>query len=83
MGPLQFFAHRLCQSGSLVMTHNPSTTVGGHVTVDLDWLALVPSQVDGVQAGGGVAVEQRLGAVFGVPVQHAGFTTHNQTQQSV
>lgn len=56
------------------MTYNPSTSISGHVTVDLDRLALVPPQVDGVQAGGGVAVEQRLGAVSGVSVQHAGYT---------
>lgn len=63
-------------------TYNPSTPVGGHVTVDLDWLALVPAQIDGVQARGGVTVEQRLGTVPGVSVQHASYTKTQHTTAS-
>lgn len=62
----------------LAATYNPSASISGHVAVDLEGLALVPAQVDGVEAGGGVAVEQRLGAVSGVSVQHASYT---ETQQ--
>ncbi len=32
-----------------LVTYNPSTSIGAHVTVDLDWLALISTQIDGVQ----------------------------------
>lgn len=74
-------AGRPNQSVCLPVTYNPSASISGHVTVDLNWLALVPPQVDGVEARRGVTVEQRLGAVSGVPVQHASYTQTHTAQQ--
>ena len=60
------------------MTYDPSASVGAHVTVDLEGLALISSQVDGVQACCAVTIQQGLGAVPGVSVQHTSYT-HTQT----
>lgn len=47
-------------------THNPAASVGGHVAVDLDPLAEVPVDGDGVDAAQCVSVHQVLGAVLWV-----------------
>lgn len=47
-------------------THNPATSIGGHVAVDLHSLAEVPVDRDGVDATQCVSVHQVLGAVLGV-----------------
>lgn len=47
-------------------THNPSTSISGHVTVDLHPLAQVAVDGDGVDAAQGVSVHQVLGAVLRV-----------------
>lgn len=54
-------------------TYDPSSPVGAHVAVNLQRLALVSSQVHGVNSGRGVPVEQGLGAVPGVPVQNSSY----------
>lgn len=39
------------------LTYDPSSPISAHVTVDLKWLALISTQIDGVQAGGSVTIE--------------------------
>lgn len=47
-------------------THNPATSIGGHVAVDLQPLAEIPIDGDGVDATQRVPVHQVLGAVLRV-----------------
>lgn len=47
-------------------THNPATSIGGHVTVDLHSLAEVPVDGDGVDTAQCVSVHQMLGTVLRV-----------------
>lgn len=47
-------------------THNPATSIGGHVTVDLNPLAEVPVDGDGVDATQRVSIHQVLGTVLRV-----------------
>lgn len=47
-------------------THNPAASIGGHVTVDLNPLAEVPVDGDGVDAAQSVSIHQVLGAVLRV-----------------
>ena len=62
-------------------THDPAAPVRGHVAVHLDGLALVPQQVEGVQARRRVPVQQGLGAVLRVGVEHARWGhTHRDTR---
>lgn len=58
----------------VLLTYDPSASVGAHVTVDLQRLALIPTQEDGVGARSSITVEQNLGAVSGVSVLHTGYT---------
>lgn len=61
------------------LTYNPSASVSAHVTVDLQRLALIAPQEDGVRARSAVTIQQNLGAVPGVSVLHTGYTqTHRQ-----
>lgn len=63
------------------MTHDPSASIRRHVAVNLDWLVFISTQIYGVQVRWGVAIQESLGAVPGVPVQHTSYThTHTQNR---
>lgn len=50
--------------------HHPSTTISVHVTVDLEWLVLIATEEDGVQARRTITIQENLGTVSGTSVLH-------------
>lgn len=49
--------------------HHPSSTICGHVTVNLEGLALLSSHIDGVQTRGRLPIQQNLSTVLRPSVQ--------------
>lgn len=64
------------------LAYDPSASVTAHVTVDLQRLALIPTQEDGIRARSDVTVQQHLGAVSGVSVLHPGYTQRERERES-
>lgn len=65
--PLALFGtSRICSG-----TYNPSTSVRGHITIDIQCLRLITIYVDGVETRGGVAIQHCLRAVPGEWVQES------------
>lgn len=52
-------------------TYNPSTSIRGHITVNIQCLSLITIYVDGVETRGGVAIQHCLRAVPGEWVQES------------
>lgn len=52
-------------------TYNPSTSIRGHITVNIQCLSLITIYIDGVETRGGVAIQHCLRAVPGEWVQES------------
>lgn len=55
--------------GVKLLPHHPSSAICGHVTINLNGLAFLSSYIDGVQARGGLPIQQNLSTVPGASVQ--------------
>lgn len=64
----------LALSGTSIIycgTYNPSTSIRGHITVDIQCLSLITIYIDGVETRGDVAIQHCLRAVPGEWVQES------------
>lgn len=64
-------------------THHPPSSICGHVTVNLEGLALLSAHVDGVQTRGRLSIQQNLSTVLGPFVQLSNWKAHIKKRSSV